>query len=95
MSEISLLPVLPGTVSSKDKRTLAEVGVIVIEHADPSSLRLLRPQSEINHGDMLAAAVAAIADGKYSDGDNVRKHFCSLLNKILNIDAAIAAEVTK
>lgn len=60
--EIALLPVKPGTMSAEDKATLREAGVVVVEHEEPETLRLLTPTAEIGTTDMLRAAMFALVD---------------------------------
>jgi ATP phosphoribosyltransferase regulatory subunit HisZ len=60
--EIALLPIKPGTMSAKDKATLREAGVVVVEHEKPETLRLLTPTAEIGTMDMLRAAMFALVD---------------------------------
>lgn len=56
-NEPTLLPVKPGTLNAKDKTALRKAGIVVIEHDDPESLRLLKPCTEINGDDLLMAAL--------------------------------------
>jgi hypothetical protein len=64
--EPAILPVKPGTISAEDKAALREIGVLVIEHEHPSEIRILRPFSEIEGGDLLLAAMRGVMaeDGK-------------------------------
>jgi len=59
-NEPTLFPVKPGTLNAKDKTALRKAGVIVIEHEDPESLRLLKPCSKIDGDELLLAALRGI-----------------------------------
>ena len=67
MSEPLLLPVKPDTLNAKDKAALRNAGVIVIEHDNPSELRLLRPTAELDSCDLLRCAMQGLMnkDGMY------------------------------
>lgn len=60
MSEITLLPVKPGTLTEEDKSSLRNAGVVVIEHEDPASLRLLKPACELTSNELLLAAMRGV-----------------------------------
>lgn len=62
MTEPTLLPVTPGSLSADDKATLREAGVIVIEHEHPETLRLLRPAADLDSSELLACAMKALCD---------------------------------
>lgn len=70
MSEPLLLPVKPDTLNAKDKAALRNAGVIVIEHDNPSELRLLRPSAELDSSDLLRCAMQGLMnkDGMYGAG---------------------------
>lgn len=73
MSEIAILPVVPGSLSKADKAALRKAGVVVLEHADPSSLRLIRPTAELDSSDMLACAMKALQSSKGSSGGDAQR----------------------
>lgn len=60
MSQIALLPVKPGSLKSSDKAKLSKAGIIVIEHDNPSELRLIAPGHEIDAGELLLAAMRGV-----------------------------------
>ncbi len=64
--EVALLPVKPGTMSADDKATLREVGVVVVEHEEPETLRLLTPTAELGTSDLLGAAMFALVDSGHA-----------------------------
>jgi len=78
-----MMPVKPGTVSEKDKIKLAKIGIVVIEHENPSELRLIRPSSELDNSDMLFCALKALTfKPQYgSDGDKQREQLAILLTQ--------------
>lgn len=59
-TQVALLPVKAGTISDQDKAALREVGVIVVEHEAPETLRLLTPTAELETSDLLGAAMWAL-----------------------------------
>lgn len=61
MKEPLLLPVQPGSLSDYDRDQLRAMGVTVIEHENPSELRLLRPCSELDSSTLLRCAMKALA----------------------------------
>ena len=81
VNEVTLLPVTPGSLTSEDKAILREAGVIVVEHENPSELRLLRPCAELSASDMLMAAMKALvtSDTDYSRGTLQRQSFTKFL----------------
>lgn len=75
MKELSFMPVRPGTISESDKISLREAGVIVIEHEDPASIRIIRPGADIEAGEMLCAAMKALKSQKGTTADKQREIF--------------------
>ena len=61
--ETNILVTKPKTLNRKDKDLLRESGVIVVEAENPEEVRFLRPEADLAHGDMLYAAMQAIACG--------------------------------
>ena len=87
-----ILPVEPGTLSSGDRDALRKAGVVVIEHPAPGTLRLLRPTVEVDGGDMLCAAMQALASGSTGGQDANRTKFVLLLTEALSRRAALRGE---
>lgn len=57
-----VLVVKPKSLTAADKKLLREAGVVCIEAADPSEVRLLQPEGSVMSGDELFyAAIKAIA----------------------------------
>ena len=77
MENVSILPAKPGSISEESKTALREVGVIVIEHENPSELRLISPNTEVPASAMLACAMEAM-NGPLGD-NNVRSAFTKAL----------------
>lgn len=86
MSEVTLLPIKPGTMTDADKTILREAGVIVVEHENPSELKLLRPGIEIESSTILVCAMKALAkSGQITDtGVLQRETFTKLLGEALS-----------
>lgn len=55
-----ILPIKPNSLSKADKAALQKAGVIVIEHENPESIRLLKPNSELSASDLLIAAMRGV-----------------------------------
>ena len=56
-----ILVVKPKSLTAADKKILREAGVVVVEAADPSSVRLIQPEGPTLGGDeLLYAAMKAI-----------------------------------
>lgn len=53
-----IIAVTPGSLSSKDKEKLTKKGYVVIEMADPDSIRFIEPDFETN--DYYMAALSAL-----------------------------------
>lgn len=60
MESISILPAKPGSISEDSKAKLREFGVVVVEHENPSELRLLSPNTEVPAGVIMACAMEAM-----------------------------------
>lgn len=84
--EPAILPVKPGTLSAEDKAALREIGVVVIEHENPSELRILNTLSEIPASDMLRCALKALAtsDNDYNRGTLQRSNFTKLMAALVD-----------
>lgn len=76
MADPTLLFVKPKSVSQKDKKSLSDIGVVVVEVDDPSSPKLVRPAVELASSDLLGWACGAIL--KHSC-DSVRTTFGRLI----------------
>lgn len=87
--EPAIMPVKPGSISEKDRATLRRVGVVVIECDSPADLRLLRPQNELDAGDMLHCALQALVSGKDFDNASAQRQ------KFTRLIAALVAEKTQ
>lgn len=76
----TIMPVKPGTISDADKAALKEIGVLVIEHEDPDSIRLITPMNETDSGAMLRMAVKALENfPNGSNAQSMREHFGRLV----------------
>ena len=88
MSEPIILPVRPGSITSRAKSDLRKAGVIVVEHENPSELKLIRPSSEVDSPTLLKSALLALCkeSEKYgeSSGKFQREAFTIALNEFLN-----------
>jgi hypothetical protein len=62
MSEPTILFCKPKAISPADRKVLEKRGVLVVEVADPQSVRLVKPHAELDAGELLLAAVKAIDD---------------------------------
>lgn len=78
IKQVSVMPVLPGTITELDKAKLAEIGVIVIEHECPESIRMIRPEAEISGSGLLFAALSAIQE---KAGVDTKTMFANLVMK--------------
>jgi hypothetical protein len=88
MNEPLILPVRTGTLKRKSILELKQAGVIVVEHPNPTELKLLRPTSEVDGGQLLKIAIQALCKkGEYGNkGELQRETFAVLLNEYLNPD---------
>ena len=70
-----ILVVKPKTLTAADKKLLREAGVVCIEAADPSSVRLIEPEMPTLGGDELFyAAMKAIRDSQDITANRVFAH---------------------
>lgn len=83
--EPTLLPVKPGTLTKQDKATIRKAGVIVVEHENPTELRLIKPSAEIGSSDLLRCAMQALAAdrGYGATGAAQRETFAKLVAEFL------------
>ena len=88
--ENAILPVKPGTVSNSDKRRLSSIGIVVIEHPEPHTLRIIKPTSEVDASGMLVCAMKALRHSTGISAQNQREQFTILLGQ--SIDSALAAD---
>lgn len=79
-----LLPVKPGSISDSNKEALCQAGVIVVEHENPSELRLLRPSSEVDSSAMLRCAMAALLSEAGTSACSQRERFTVLLGELIS-----------
>lgn len=56
-----LMPVKAGTISDKDIAKLEAAGVTVFECEDPSAIKFISPQFDVGGGELLQAALDALA----------------------------------
>lgn len=86
MEQISILPVKPGTLNDDSKAALREVGVVVIEHENPTELRMLSPMTEVPASDMLRCAMKAlvVGDNDYNKGILQRATFTKLMAELFD-----------
>ena len=66
MSDPAILFVKPKVISSRDKKTLQAVGVIVIEIENPADAKFTRAYAELDGSDLLLAAVQAIPGASFT-----------------------------
>jgi hypothetical protein len=88
MNDPSILFVKPKAISAADKRTLKNVGVIVVEVDDPSAVKFVRAGYEIETTAILRAAVKAVRSNSTSI-DAFGRAMCAVL------DAADASDKPK
>jgi hypothetical protein len=58
---LSLLPVLPGTVSAEDKALLREAGFLVFEHPNPPELKVIGDGCDCDCGTLLGKLIAGVS----------------------------------
>ena len=80
--DVNILVTKPKTLMRKDKDLLRASGVIVIEAEDPKAVRFLRPEADIEYGDMLYAAITAVNNAK--PGHGAKEIFAETLGRIIN-----------
>ncbi len=83
MSEVAILPVKPGTLTKADKAELKKAGVIVVEHENPSELRLITPTTQVSSGDMLYCAMKALRASTGVSAQNQRETFAVLMANLI------------
>ena len=59
---MSILITKPKAVNARDKKKLAESGVVVIESENINDVRFLTPHQELDGNDLFYSALAAIAE---------------------------------
>jgi hypothetical protein len=79
----------PGAVSGVDKTALRECGIVVVEMDDPSAFKLVSPTVELNAGDILTAALAALSTGSDDPVNPARR------NRSAFVDALAKAVVKR
>jgi hypothetical protein len=62
-AELSILIAPLGSSTEEIKEKLLAGGIVVIEHENPESFKLLKPCLDMSHSDMLYAAMNAISRG--------------------------------
>jgi len=82
MDEPLIMPVKPGSLNADDKKALSDAGIIVIEHPEPETVRLLRPAAELSGSQMLLAAMRALTLQGYGES-SMRAHFTTQIAKML------------
>jgi len=90
MAEPSILFVKPKAISFKDKRTLSQAGVIVIEIENPADAKFVRAGTELSGGALLQAAAEAIASttGYNSPREAFGKAVCAAIERELSQGAS-------
>lgn len=99
MSEPILLPVKPGSLSAKDNTVLRRAGVIVIEHEAPETLRLLRPNAELDSSlrqaqTMLTCAVHALSAAPSDTSHSATKQRAAFVEGLAKALAAQSKELS-
>jgi len=79
VSDATILPVRPGTLSAKDKRALSAAGVVVVEHENPAEVRLLRPAADLDSSAMLLCAMRALSKLEGASAKEQRELFSRLV----------------
>lgn len=67
MSDPTILFCKPGSVSSADKKTLKEVGIIVVTVDDPNSVRLTKACVDLSGNELLSIAMGIVANHSCSE----------------------------
>ena len=76
-----ILVVKPRSLTAADKKLLREAGVVVVEAADPSSVRLLQPEGNVLPGDqLLYAAMKALSE---SGGSGAKSTFTDTVARLV------------
>lgn len=81
--EPTILPVKSATLNDKDRAALSAVGVIVIEHESPETLRLIKPSTEVSSSEMLRCAISALTSESGQSADAQRIAFTHALAKVI------------
>lgn len=83
----SVLVVKPKTLNAADKKLLREEGIVCVEAADPSSVRLLQLEGPpLSGNDLFYAAIQSIAADKYNG--NTAEHFAQTLASLAKATSA-------
>jgi len=73
----------PDTLNQRDKAALRRAGVVVVEADNPSDVKLIQANgAELSSGDMLYAAISAIAKDRYTD--NVAQALPKIMAQMLD-----------
>lgn len=68
---VQVLVIKPKALNAADRKSLRDAGIVCVEAADPSQVRLLTPEGPVlSSNDLFMAAITAIASDKYSDNTN-------------------------
>lgn len=78
MNDPAILFIKPKSISVRDKKTLQNVGIIVVETENPQDVKFTRARMELDSGALLACAAQTISSA-YSD--EVRKLFGAIIAK--------------
>lgn len=62
MRDPAILFVKPKAIKASDKKAMEAAGVIVVEVADPQSVKLTRPHAELSGSELLRMACSVIAN---------------------------------
>ena len=77
-----ILVTKPDTLNQRDKAALRRAGVVVIEADNPSDVKLIQANgAELSGGDMLYAAISAIAKDQYTG--NVAQTFPKIMAQMM------------
>lgn len=82
-TEPTILPVKPGSLSEQAIEKLEAIGITVIEHEEPSQIRLIRPSVDVEAGTLLKCAMQALmkAGGQNNYGSEQRREFAKLVTE--------------
>lgn len=87
-STAQILVIKPKSLTVADKKILREAGVVCIEAADPSSVRLLGVEPQpMNSHDLFYAAMQAIAKDKYNG--NTAEQFAKTVAALTSASRAL------
>ena len=77
-----ILVVKPGVLSKADRAKLRRIDVVAVEADDPSSVRLISPETgALSGNDMLFAAISAIGKDRYNG--NTQEQFVKIVVKLM------------